>query len=79
MHCMQSNFGIPIKYVRSLDLFDGTPESPRKQPHKSRRTLMSQKPCEIALCSPNQIEMTPDSPVLAPEVSPIPHYTRQEA
>ena len=35
--------------------------------------------CEIARCSPNQLEMTPDSPALAPEQSPIPHHTRQVA
>ena len=61
--------------VRTLDLLDGTPYSPQEHPQKSRRTLMSQQEWEIAHCSPNQLEMMPDSPALAPEQSPIPHHT----
>ena len=38
---------------------------------------MSLQECEIARYSPNQLEMTPDSPALAEEQSPIPHHTRQ--
>ena len=60
-------------------MLDGTPESPQEHPHKSRRTLMSPQECEIALCSPNQLEMKPDSPALAPEQSPICHHTQQVA
>ena len=53
----------PIKQVRSLDLLDRTTEIPPEVPHKSRRTLMSLRECQILLCSPNQLEMTTNSPV----------------
>ena len=58
-------------------MLDGTPESPQEHPHESRMTLMSPKECEILRCIPNQLEMTPDSPLLDLEQSPIPHHTRQ--
>ena len=77
MHCVQSNALFPIKQVRSLDLLDGTIQSPPEIPHKSRRTLMSPQECEIAWCSPNQVEMTTNSPALASEQCPIPHHTGQ--
>ena len=79
MHCMQSNSVFPIKHVRTLDLLDGTPESPQKHCHKPRRTLMSPEEYQIAQCTPNQVEMKPDFPALAPEPSRIPHDTRQVA
>ena len=79
IHCVQSNSVFPIKQVRSLDLLDGTLESPQEYPHNSGRTLMSLKECEIVQCSPNQLEMTPSSHALAPEQSPIPLHTRQVA
>ena len=69
----------PIKQVRSLNLLDGTTESPPEVPHKSRRTLMSPQECEIARCSPNQLEMTTNSPALASQQCPIPHHTGQLA
>ena len=69
----------PIQHESSLDLLDGTPESPQEQPHKSRMTLMSPKECEIVWCNTNQFEMTPDSPVLDLVQSPFPHPTRQVA
>ena len=47
LHCVQSNSLFPIKQVRSLDLLDGTTESPREIPQKSRRTLMSLQEYEI--------------------------------
>ena len=53
-------------------MLDGTPESPQEHPHKSRRTLMAPQACEIARCSPNQLEKMPDSPALATEQFPIP-------
>ena len=65
----------PIKQVRGLDLPVGTTDSPPEIPHKSRKTLMSPQECEIALCSPNQLEMTTKSPALASEQCPIPHHT----
>ena len=65
----------PIKQVRSLDLFDGTRESPPEVPNKSRKTLMSPQECQIARCSPNQFEMTTNSPALASEQLPIPDHT----
>ena len=59
LHCMQSISMFPIKHVRNLDLLDGTPEIPKKHCHKPTRTMMSLQECEIALCTPNQIEMSP--------------------
>ena len=64
---------------KSLDLLDGTTESPPEIPHKSRRTLMSLQECEIARGSPNQLKIKPNSPALAPEKFPVPHHTRQVA
>ena len=52
-----------------------TPENP----HKSRRKLMSLQECEIARSSPNQLEMTTNSPALASEQCPICHHTGQLA
>ena len=72
MHCVQSNALFPVKQVRSLDLLDGAKESPPEVPNKSRRTLMSQHECQIARCSPNQLEMTTNSHALASEQCPIP-------
>ena len=40
---------------------------------------MSLEECEIARGSPNQLEMTTDSPALASEQSPVPHHTVQVA
>ena len=70
---------VPIKHVRSLDLLDGTTESPLVVPHKSRGTLMSPQECEIARCNHNQLEMMTNSPALASEQCPIPHHTGQLA
>ena len=56
----------PIKHVRSLNVLDGTPESPQDHCHKMRRPLMSTQECKIAWCTPNQLEMKPISPSLAP-------------
>ena len=79
MLCLQSNSLFPIKQRKSLDLLDGTTVSPPEIPHKSRKTLMSPQECEIARGSPNQLEIKPDSPALAPEQFPVPHQTRQVA
>ena len=76
---MQRNALFPNKEVRSLDLLDGTTESPPEIPHKSRRTLMSLQECEIAQWSPNQLEIMTNSPALASEQCTIPHYTGQLA
>ena len=70
---------VPNQQVRSLDLLDGTTESPPEVPHKSRRTLMSPQECQIHLCSPNQLEMMTNSPAQASEQCPIPHHTGQFA
>ena len=64
MHCVQSNYLFPIKQVRSLDLLDGTTESPPEIPHTSIRTLNSPQECEIDQCSPSQLEMMTNSPAL---------------
>ena len=79
MHCMQSNALFPIKQVKRLDLLDGTTESPPEVRNKSRWTLMSAQECEIARCSPNQLEMMTCSPALASEQCPVPHHTGQLA
>ena len=76
---MQSNFLFPIKQVRSLDLLDGTTESPREIPQKYRRTVMSLEEYEIPWGSPNQLKIKPYFPTLAPEQFPVPHQTRQVA
>ena len=60
-------------------MLDGSTESPPEVPHKSRRTLMSPQECQIARCSPNQLEMMANSPALASEQCPIPHHTGQLA
>ena len=79
MHCVQSNSLFPIKQVRSLDLLDGTSESPREIPQKSRRTLMSLQEYELPRGSPNQLKLKPYFPAFAPEQFPVPHQTRQVA
>ena len=56
-------------------MLDGTKESPPEVPNKSRRTLMSPQECQIARGSPNQLEMTTNSPALASEQCPIPDHT----
>ena len=56
-------------------MLDGTKESPPEVPNKSRRTLMSQQECQIARCSPNQLEMMTNSHALASEQCPIPDRT----
>ena len=40
---------------------------------------MSLQECEIALCNPNQLEMTTNSPALSSEQCPVPHHTGQLA
>ena len=77
MHCKQSNALFPIKKVRSLDLLDGTTESPPEIPHRSRRTLMSPQECEIALCRTHHLEMMTNSPTFPSEQCPIPHHTEE--
>ena len=59
---MQSNSLFPMKQGRSLNLLDGTTESPPEIPHKSRRTLMSPQECNRAWGSPNLLEVKPDFP-----------------
>ena len=55
-------------------MLDGTKESPPEVPNKSRRTLMSPQECQIARCSPNQLEMMTNSADLASEQCPIPDH-----
>ena len=70
---MQNNSMFPIKHVSSLDLLDGTTESPREIPQKSRRTLMSLQEYEIPRGSSNQLKIKPYFPALAPEQFHVPH------
>ena len=60
-------------------MLDVSTESPPEIPYKSRRTLMSLQQYEIAWCSPNQLEMTTNSPALASKKCPVPHHTGQLA
>ena len=60
-------------------MLDGSTESPPEIPHKTRRSLMSLQECEISRGSPNQLEIKPNSPALAPDQFPVPHHTRQVA
>ena len=77
--CMQSHPVLRIKHVKSLDLLDGTTESSREIPEKSRRTLMSLQEYEIPWGSPNNLKIKPYFPALAPEQFPVPHQTPQVA
>ena len=72
-------FHVPYQRRYELDLLDGTPESPQEHCHKSSGMLKSLKQREIAPCTPDQLEMRPDSFALAPELSRLPHQTRQVA
>ena len=47
LHCVWSNSVFPIKLISSLDLLDGTPESPQEHCHKFRRTMMSLQESKI--------------------------------
>ena len=76
---MQRNSFFPIKQVSSLDVLDGSTESPREIPQKSRRTLMSLQEYEIPRGSPNQLKIKPHFPALAPEQFPVPRQIRQVA
>ena len=67
-----------IIHVRSLDLLDGTPETPQEHCHETR-TLMSPQECKIALCTSNRLEMNPISLSLAPKLSRVPHHIEQVA
>ena len=72
-------FMFAIKQVRSLDLLDGTTESPQEIPQKCRKTLMSLQEYEIPRGSPNQLKIKPYFPALAPEQFPVPPQTGQVA
>ena len=65
---------VPNQTGKEIDMLDGTSLGPPEVPHKSRRTLMSPQECHIAWCSPNQLEMMTNSPVLASEQCPIPNH-----
>ena len=66
LHCVQSNTVFPVKDIRTLDLLDGTPDSPQEHCQKTRRTLMSPQECKVARCTPNHLKMNPISPAWAP-------------
>ena len=61
----------------SFNLLDATAEVTEEHCHKTRRTLMSPQECKIARCTPNQLEMKPISPSLAPYLSHVPHHREQ--
>ena len=54
-------------------MLDGTTESPREIPQKSRRTLMSLQEYEIPRGNPKHLKIKPYFPPLAPEHFPVPH------
>ena len=60
-------------------MLDGTKESPPEVPNKSNRTQTSPHECQIAWCSPNQLEMTTNPPALASEQCPFPDHAGQLA
>ena len=65
----------PIKQVRSLDLLEGSTESPPEIPHKSRRTLMSPQECEISRLAQINSRLSP-IPQIGPRTIPSsPSYT----
>ena len=53
-------------------MLDGTTESFREIPQKSRRTLMSLQEYEVPRGSPNQLKIKPYFTALAAEQFPIP-------
>ena len=59
-------FRVPNQTRKSLNVLDGTQESPQHHCHKMRGTLLSPQECKIAGCTPSQLEMKPISPSLAP-------------
>ena len=70
---------LPYQTGKETRFAAGTSEIPPEIPGTSRRTLMSPQECEIALGSPNQLEIKPNFPAFAPEQLPVPHHTRQVA
>ena len=60
-------------------MLDGTKESAPEVPIMYRRTLISPQECQIARCSPNQLEMTTNCPALSSENCPIPDHTGRVA
>ena len=72
-------FLVPNQTGKDLDLLDGTTDSSREIPQKSRRTLMSLQEYEKPRGSTKQIKIKPYFPALAPEQFLIPHKTRQVA
>ena len=72
-------FLVPNQTGKEPNLLYGSTETPPEIPHKSRRTLMSLEECEISPGNPNQLEIKPNSPALAPEQFPFPPQIRQVA
>ena len=77
LHSKQSNCVFPIKHIRIFNLLDWTLESPPKDCHKTRRTLMSPQERKIDCCTPNQLKMKHISPSLNPSPSLITHHIQQ--
>ena len=70
---------VPNQTCKELDLPDGTTESPQEHCQSMRKILMSPQEYKIPRCTPNQLEMKPIYPSLAPELSCVPHHTEQVA
>ena len=66
LHGVQSNSMFPIKHIKSLNVLDGTQESPQENSHKTRGTLLSPQECKLVRCTPSQLEMRPNFLSLAP-------------
>ena len=60
-------------------MLDGTTQSPQDHWYKMRGTLLSHQECQIARCTPSQLEMKPISISLASQLSCVPHNTEQVA
>ena len=56
-------------------MLDRTKQRPPEIPNKSRRTLMSPHECQIARCSPKQLEMITNPATLDSDQCPIPDDT----
>ena len=63
----------PIKHVRCLNMFDGTPESPKDHCHKTRGTLLSPQECKKSSVYPKSTQDEANFPFIG--YIPIPCST----
>ena len=77
LHAEQSRIPNQTRKEPRFTLWN-TRESPGTLSQNEMNTDAPQE-CKIARCTPNQLEMKPISPSLAPQLSRVPHYTVQVA